>query len=413
MIFDSTFTKYLGVFLDTFLFASDTQAWRVGFGRRRARGRCFAAVETVGFGVTNGFTYVALRRFVLVAPFAFPLAAIGLVALAEGTGRRLGSARSGWRAQTPFVASLIAAASIGVPHARTVVDGGLRPDIRQAVDVVLAEVQEGDALLFGPASFFESVFWWHAQERQMPQPPHRDGPHWTPLKMPNRGPIRIFLSQNDEYLSAPVSAAPLDVQRVWIVQLLEQPLGLRELDFANVEGYRDSLSRLGFRLVEQSLGHKAEVDLWQREPPSPPDRFVIEAGRTDYPYVRGTCPAIWMPTEERALLSGTTLMLPPLRGVWTLDLHGRCTEGCPADLSLNLPPGVTATRQATRTGFALSIDTSTIALDTQVVEIGVADPDTESWDLDRYMIEGCPEAATTYRHIDVRFAPAGSAPDGM
>ena len=365
----------------------------------------FATVETIGFALNRGFTYVAVRRFLLVAPFAFPLAAVGLVAVVDtlaGGGRRRQA--PSWRDGAALVASLVAAIMIGVPHVPTVIRGGLRPEVREAVGAVLDRLRDGDALLFGPATFFESVFVWHASEQGVPGIRSALGPHWARLDAP-RGPTHVLISRNDEFVSAPISAAPLDVRRVWVLHLLEEPLGLRELDFRNVEGYRSGLERLGFDLGWQLRLRRVEIDRWDRLPPAPPEPFAIEAGRTDYPFVRGACPDTWLPADERSLVEGTELMLPPLPGRWTLTFEGECTGACPAGLALALPPGVTATRRATGEGFSIELDAPRLPRDMAALGIRLGDPATEPWDTHRYSKQGCPAAAATYRRIDVAFAP--------
>jgi hypothetical protein len=360
----------------------------------------FSAIETFGFALDSGVTYVALRRFVLVIPFAMPLAGVGLVAIADGIlGRVLGNRRG-----LTAVVSLAAATAIGVPQAQQVIQGGLRPQVREAVAALIEQIDDGDALLFGPVSFFDSVFAWHAGEQGVPGVQYELGPNWTQMDSP-RGPVQVLISHGDTFVSAPISAAPLDVRRVWVLQLLEQPLGLRELNFDSVERYRSGLTELGFESAWQLRLRRVELDRWDRLPPEPPEPFVIEAGRTDYPFVRGTCPASWLPADERTLVRGSVVMLPALAGQWTLEFEGSCTGRCPDGLDLGLPEGVTATRRRIADGFALDVDTTGIEPGEGPLVFELSDPDVQLWDLRSFAEGGCPDAAATYRRIVVRFAP--------
>ncbi len=132
----------------------------------------FSVVETVGFALSNGFSYVAIRRFALAATFLLPLAGVGLAWAAE---RVLGA---GWRA-TGLAVALAALVGGGLP---AVLQGQLRPEVRPSIPALLDDLRDGDAVLFGPASFFDSVFWWHYEELGLAPPDHVDGPHFADLE---------------------------------------------------------------------------------------------------------------------------------------------------------------------------------------------------------------------------------------
>ncbi|MFT7622954.1 MAG: hypothetical protein ACI9WU_002129, partial [Myxococcota bacterium] len=286
---------------------------RLRFSLRHAALLWVPIVWFVPFELLNRFTflhtlydgwYFGVRYFLFLFPIAWVAAA---ACLTSGAGRWLRYATWGLAG-----VSLVLAGWESVDTLRR----SDKPDIATAARLVKRHLVDGDAVLVGPAVFYQHPFHYYFAEpeersklrindlMQTPRPrlipgAERGGPAWIGVLSGLFEPYATTLQNRH-------------IRRLWVVDHTQHLLGRREFSDRPSAAIKASLD--GFQLVWSKRLHDVTVELFERETyPDEPPPGKLHFGWSDGPFVRGFSPPWAYAAPGRRIQPGARIALPVTR----------------------------------------------------------------------------------------------------
>ncbi|MBT9554967.1 MAG: glycosyltransferase family 39 protein [Myxococcales bacterium] len=252
-----------------------------------------------------------------------------------------------------------------------------KPDVASAAVLVTRHARDGDAILVGPAVFYQHPWHYYAAP-----PERRDAQRagdWMRTPDWDTSGVLGVLTDLVEPWSRSLSSA--FVKRVWVVDHTQHLFGRREFSDRPAAAIDAALANApgGFTEVWRRDLHDVRVRLFERTsavlaplPTAPDGRPGLHMGWNDGPFIRGTDPSTAWTRPGRRVRARTELQLPVPSGALTLTLRaGAVPVGPP--LLAPTGPATPVTFQVVLNGRTVGPWTVTADFDTVDIPLLPAD----------------------------------------